>query len=65
MNKKIFDLKKHFLNKNYNEVIKLARENINYGSNILAVYNLLSVSLELTGKIEEAEKVLKDAIKKN
>ena len=65
MNKKIFDLKKHFLNKNYNEVIKLARENINYGSNIPAVYNLLSVSLELTGKIEEAEKVLKDAVKKN
>ena len=55
MNKKIFDLKKHFLNKNYNEVIKLARENINYGSNIPAVYNLLSVSLELTGKIEEAD----------
>ncbi len=65
MNKKIFDLKKHFLNKNYNEVIKIARENINYGSDIPAVYNLLSVSLELTGKIEEAEKVLKDAIKKN
>ncbi len=65
MDKILIKLKKLFIDKNYDEVIKISKENINYGSRTPAIYNLLSVSLELTGKIEEAEKILKEAIRTN
>ena len=65
MNKDLLEIQKHFLNKNYKDVIKISKEKIKNGSNIPGFFNLLSASLEVTGKINEAEKVLLEAIKSN
>ena len=50
MNKDFQDLKKKFINKNYNEVIQISRNNIKKGSKLPIYFNLLSLSRGL-GKI--------------
>ena len=65
MNKDFQDLKKKFINKNYNEVIQISRNNIKKGSKLPIFFNLLSASLEALGKLIEAEEILLKAIKIN
>ena len=65
MNKDFQDLKKKFINKNYSEVIKITRNNIEKGSKHPIFFNLLSASFEALGKLIEAEEILLKAIKIN
>ena len=65
MNKNLFELDSLFKSNKFDEVVLKTKKLIKKGEIIAPYFNLLGISLDNLGKIYEAEKNFRDAIKKN